>query len=64
MTPAEKFALVAALTRNVRLLSLVGIRMRHPGICDREATLRLAALTIDRTTMLRALGRAPDRVGP
>ncbi len=59
MTPAKKFALVAALTRNVRQLALAGIRMRCPRISDREATLRLAALSIDKATMARAFGWVP-----
>lgn len=32
MTPAQKFALAGALTRNVRQLALAGIRLRYPGI--------------------------------
>ena len=62
MTPVRKFALVGALTRNVRQLAMAGIRMRHPGISDREAKLRLAALTIDSATMFRAFGWAPEHV--
>jgi hypothetical protein len=62
MTPVQKFALAGALTRNVRQLALVGIRLRHPGIDAREAQLRLAAMTIDRATMIRAFGWDPERV--
>jgi hypothetical protein len=61
MTPPQKFAQVASLTRNVRDLALAGIRMRHPGIGDRDARIRLAAMTSDDRTMLaRAFGWAPD----
>jgi hypothetical protein len=60
MTPAQKFAQVASLTRNVRDLALAGIRMRHPGIGDRDARLRLAAMTSDPTVLARAFGWAPD----
>lgn len=60
MTPAQKFALVASLTRNVRDLALAGIRMRHPGIDDRDARIRLAAMTSDRTVLVRAFGWAPN----
>jgi hypothetical protein len=49
MTPAQKFAHVASLTRNVRDLALAGIRMRHPGIGDRDARIRLATMTSDET---------------
>jgi hypothetical protein len=62
MTPVQKFALTGALTRNVRQLALAGIRLRHPRIDAREAQLRLAAMTIDRTTMVRAFGWDPERV--
>jgi hypothetical protein len=60
MTPAQKFAHVASLTRNVRDLALAGIRMRHPGIGDRDARIRLAAISYDRVVVERALGFAPD----
>ena len=62
MSPARKFALVSALTRNVRQLSLAGIRLRHPGINEREAALRLAALNVDRGLMVRAFGWDPEHV--
>jgi hypothetical protein len=60
MTPAEKFAQVAALTRNVRDLGLAGIRMRDPGVSDREARMRLAALTLDQAVLRRAFGWVPE----
>jgi hypothetical protein len=60
MTPAQKFAQVASLTRNVRDLALAGIRMRHPGISEREVGIRLAALSLDQAVLRRAFGWAPD----
>jgi hypothetical protein len=63
MTPAQKFALAGALTRKIRQLALAGIRSRHPGIDDREARLRLAAMSIDRATMLHAFGWHPGPAG-
>jgi hypothetical protein len=63
MSPAQKFALVGALTKDVRQLSLAGIRSRHPGIDEREAMLRLAALTVDHATLVKAFGWDPDRTG-
>jgi hypothetical protein len=60
MTLAQKFAQVASLTRHVRDLAIAGIRMRHPGIGDRDARLRLAAMTIDPTVVARAFGWVPD----
>jgi hypothetical protein len=59
MTPAQKFAQVASLTRTVRDLALVGICMRHPGISEREARIRLAAMTTDPSVLTRAFGWAP-----
>src|SRR5207237_2169783 len=59
MTPAQKFAQVASLTRAVRELALVGIRTRHPGISEREARIRLAAMNTDPSLLARAFGWAP-----
>jgi hypothetical protein len=59
-TAAQKFAQVASLTRNVRDLAIAGIRMRHPGIGDRDTRIRLAAMTLDRMVLARAFGWAPD----
>jgi hypothetical protein len=63
MSPAEKFALVNALTKNIRQLALAGIRLRHPGIDDHEAMLRLAAMSVDWTTLAKAFGWDPERTG-
>ncbi len=63
MSPAQKFALVSALTKNVRQLALIGIRSRHPGIDEREAMLRLAAMSVDRATLVKAFGWDPERAG-
>jgi hypothetical protein len=62
MTPAQKLALTGALTHNIRQLALAGIRLRHPGIDEREAMLRLAAMSIDRATMVHAFGWDPEDV--
>lgn len=64
MTPAQKLALASAMTRSIRQLALAGIRLRHPGIGEREAILRLAAMSVDRTTLVRAFGWDPDRATP
>jgi len=63
MSPAQKFALVGALTRNVRQLALAGIRSRQPGIDEREAMLRLAAMSVDRATLVKAFGWDPEGAG-
>ncbi len=44
MTPADKAALVAALTRTARDMMLAGIRHRHPGAGEREVFLRAAII--------------------
>jgi hypothetical protein len=44
----------------VEHLTLVGIRLRHPGATDREVRLRLAALRLDRETMVRVFGWDPE----
>ena len=46
MTPAEKLALVSALSRAVNTLALAGIREPHPGASPREVLLRFALLTL------------------
>jgi hypothetical protein len=63
MSPAQKFALVGALTKNIRQLALAGIRLRYPGIDEHEAMLRLAAMSVDRATMVKAFGWDPARAG-
>jgi hypothetical protein len=40
--------------------TLAEIRLRYPGIDDREAMLRLAAMSIDREMMVRAFGWDPE----
>ena len=63
MSPAEKLARVGALNRAVQQLALAGIRARHRGVSDREARLRLAALWLDRDTMMRVFGWDPEAEG-
>ena len=60
MAPAAKLARVREMTRAVQQLALAGIRRRHPAISDDEARLRLAALWLDRATMVRVFGWDPD----
>ena len=64
MSPAQKLALVGAMTKNVRELALSGIRSRHPGIDDREAMLRLAAMSVDPAILFKAFGWDPKRAAP
>ena len=41
-TPAEKAAMVVALSKSARDMMLAGIRDRHPGASEREVFLRAA----------------------
>ena len=59
MTPAEKLALVSAMTRTAQELSLAGIRVRHPDATGDELRLRLAALRLPRELMVRLFGWDP-----
>jgi len=63
MSGEERLARALALGDAVRRVSLAGIRARHPGISEREALLRLASLTMDRQTLVRASGWDPEEQG-
>ncbi len=56
----EKARRLSELCRSASYLGLVGIRARHPGISEREARLRLAALSYGPELVRRAFGWAPD----
>ena len=57
MTGLERLALALDMSEAVRQLALAGIRARHgSNLSEREECLRLAALTIDRETMIKAFG--------
>ena len=64
MPPLEKAQAVGQISRNVRDLSLTGIRQRHPQASERECRLRYALLTLGRSLASRAYPEAdtiPDR---
>lgn len=64
MTPGQRLDRVADLNRALRELALAGIRQRYgAGLTAEEEKLRLAALSIDRETMIRAFGWDPDEHG-
>jgi len=63
MSPAEKLQRVAELNAAVLELAAAGIRRRHGAVADRELRLRLAALWLDRETMVRAFGWDPREHG-
>jgi hypothetical protein len=63
MTPAQKLHVVGELVRASEELARVGVRQRHPRATAREIALRVAALRLDRQTLLRWLGWDPEREG-
>jgi hypothetical protein len=63
MSAAEKLALVSELTAAAEELARAGIRARHPDADEREIALRLAALRLDRETMVRLFGWDPVQRG-
>ena len=63
MTPAEKLARVVQMTRAVQQMALVRLRATYPEASDRELTLRLGALWLDRKTMIRAFDWDPEEKG-
>ena len=63
MAPWEKMALMSGLIRSAEELSLAGLRARHPEASEEELFLRLAALRLDRATMLRVYGWDPEEQG-
>ena len=64
MTPQEKIAIVQDLNRTVLLMALAGIRMRHGAdLPEREIRLRLAALWLDRETMIKVYDWDPEAEG-
>lgn len=63
MSPAEKIKRVSELTLSVRRLALARIRKQYGKMSEREEKLRLAALWIDRETMIRVFGWDPREHG-
>jgi hypothetical protein len=56
MSPADKLRRVSDLTVGACLLSLAGLRQRHPGAPEGELLLRLAVLRLGADTVARAYG--------
>jgi site-specific recombinase XerC len=63
MSAAQKLAIVSQLSLATEELATAGIRMRHPGVSERELELRLGALRLDRDTMVRVFGWDPETEG-
>jgi hypothetical protein len=63
MTPARKLELVGELMRAADELARAGVRARHPHADAREMRLRLAALRLDRSTLIRHFDWDPEIEG-
>ena len=64
MTPAQKLERVMDLNRAAQEMALARIRTTYgPTLSEREERLRLAALWLDRETMIRVFGWDPEVQG-
>jgi hypothetical protein len=64
MTPLQRLAMAMDLSEGVRQLAAARIRAQYgPGISERELHLRLAALAVDRDTLIAAFGWDPEVEG-
>lgn len=64
MTPQEKLALVIDLNRAAQAMAALRIRAQYgPDLPERELRLRLAALWLDRETMVKVFGWDPEVEG-
>jgi hypothetical protein len=63
MSPQQKLERVGELTKAVQQLALARIRKQYGELSEREQRLRLAALWLDRDTMIRVFQWDPQRKG-
>ncbi len=64
MPPIEKLRQVFDLNRTAQRMALLRIEARYgPNLTERELRLRLAALWLDRETMIKAFGWDPEIEG-
>jgi hypothetical protein len=64
MRPQEKIAILQGLNRTAMQMALAGIQMRHgTDLPEREQQIRLAALWLDRETMIKVYGWDPEVEG-
>jgi hypothetical protein len=63
MSAQQKLQRVSELTKAVQQLALARIRKQYGELSDREQQLRLAALWLDRDTMIRVFQWDPRREG-
>jgi len=63
MSPQQKLKRVNELTKSIQQLALARIRKQYGKISEREQRLRLAALWLDRETMIRVFHWDPREKG-
>lgn len=64
MPPVEKLRQVFDLNRTAQRMAVLRIQARYgPNLAERELRLRLAALWLDRETMIEAFGWDPEVEG-
>lgn len=63
MTPQQKLKRVSELTKTVQQMALARIRKTYGDLSEREQRLRLAALWLDRETMIRVFHWDPKQEG-
>ncbi|MCP4110862.1 MAG: hypothetical protein GY749_35925 [Desulfobacteraceae bacterium] len=63
MTPQQKMQRVSELTKAVQQFALARIRKQYGNISEQEQRLRLAALWLDRETMIRVFDWDPRKEG-
>ena len=63
MTPQQKFQRVSELNKAVQQFALARIRKQYGEISEREQRLRLAALWLNRETMIRVFDWDPQKAG-
>ncbi len=63
MSPQQKLARVVMMTRSAQQMALARLRSTYPDADERELTLRLGALWLDRETMIRVFGWDPQTKG-
>ena len=59
----KKFAQVAATTETCRAFAKAGIRRRYPNATEDEIKRRLAAVVLDRETVIKVYGWDPEKEG-
>ncbi|MCP4351386.1 MAG: hypothetical protein GY795_38460 [Desulfobacterales bacterium] len=63
MTPQQKMQRFSELTKAVQQFALARIRKQYGNISEQEQRLRLAALWLDRETMIRVFDWDPRKEG-